>query len=130
MTDYTVSGNYIGAGTPIIMKVDEGVIPVDNPDAVAMQHDFDYLKADGDYIDTAAADIKAVFNLLYNPSVKGLAMGTVLSLRTVLDTLTTPFFGPIFRFNQPTVKLTDDEYKYYQDKISELIDNYKSQNNK
>lgn len=96
--------NYLGPGTPVVTNIINRIKPVDRNDAVAMQHDIDYLKGDNRYW----SDLKAIFRS--QPGFAGMALRLGLTVRMIADMLTaySPLNG-LVRFDRPLLEPTNNE---------------------
>jgi hypothetical protein len=78
--------NYIGPSTPILTNLLNGVPPVDEIDRVAIRHDIDYIRANGDIDKLTQADFRAI-KAANKLSLDGVLLTTGLSMRTGLSYL-------------------------------------------
>jgi hypothetical protein len=78
--------NYMGPGTNIITNILKDVRPINETDHVALHHDLDFLRANGDYMALMQSDWKAIKNSGF--SLDSMLMKTGLTLRSILSTLT------------------------------------------
>lgn len=78
--------NYMGPGTKIITNIYRKIPYINYNDHVALHHDIDYVRANGNFIKTLKADIKAIRSS--DQSLSGLALKTGLTIRSILSILT------------------------------------------
>lgn len=82
--------DYLGPGTPIVSNIINKVRPKSINDAVALQHDIDYLSGENRYW----SDLKAIYRS--KPGLDGTALRLGLSVRMLLDLITSG--TPLNRF--------------------------------
>lgn len=98
----------MGPGTHIITNILNGKKPVSETDAIALQHDIDYLTSE----EPIFSDLRAIYKSGFD--LQGIAMKTGLGLRTIVDALlhTTPFIPNFTHINGRQVNdidMTDEE---------------------
>jgi hypothetical protein len=104
----------MGPGTHVIDRILKGVAPTSYTDAVALQHDIDYL-TDKDPI---ISDLKAIW--LADNTMQGVVMKTGLVARSVVDLLTRPIGGWKINGRTDTLPMQSDELAM---KLRELVKN-------
>jgi len=68
-----------------VSKINHGIKPKSRTDAIALQHDLDYLKYAGQ--NTFDADIKAIKTAMGTPSLESLAMIAGLGSKIIVDSI-------------------------------------------
>jgi len=105
----------MGPGTDVQAKIEAGIKPTSSNDAVALQHDIDYL-ADGEMF---GADLKAIVDS--DMSMQGTVMKIGLAARSVADAYFhispfSHFFDNPFHFNGKT-GMTPEEVATLQTRL-------------
>lgn len=80
--------------------------PTSKTDAVARQHDVDYMISSGSALGAIKDDVKALSSSLLDPSLESLAMRLGLSTRTLLSILTA---GQTMNYNNNMPGLSNAE---------------------
>lgn len=79
--DFTLPGhNYLGPGTDIIGNLHRGVLPTDDADLLALNHDFEYLMANNT-ADIQRADIEFLAN---SSNAESVLSGLALSAKSLV----------------------------------------------
>lgn len=115
--------NYTGPGTHIIQKILNHVPPVSHTDAIARQHDIDYLISAGNSNQALIDDSNAI-SRINDVSLESVAMFLGLTARGVINTV----FPGLANFNTPikglSVEQTHDIGVYLNEKLHEENDSF------
>jgi len=87
---------YLGPGTHVLSKIRNGVKPTSPVDAIAQQHDLDYIKYKGDMLGKLKADLVALVKSAPIHTVQSTAMRAGLTLRSIANVLS---FGNLAMFD-------------------------------
>lgn len=110
--DLTLPGhNYLGPGTKIINNLNKGIVPTDNADKLALQHDIDYLLANDGY-EIISADINYLKNVVDS---EGLGAGMMLMVKDILG------FTDVFLSND---NIDDNTRRIIETKRDRIIEKY------
>jgi hypothetical protein len=106
----------LGPGTRVVSKVRAGVLPTSHTDALALQHDIDYLTAGEKF----NSDLRAITRS--DTSIQGIAMKLGLTTRMVLDAMTHAFpYLPNFHLNG---YYTKDDVRSIRAEARPLLEKY------
>jgi hypothetical protein len=100
--------NFTGPGTKITTSVVTGIQPTSYVDAIARQHDIDYLISNGSAIGALHDDVKAILNSYLSLTPEAFAMRFGLGVRTALNLLSLGYFG---NYNTNILGLSQNETK-------------------
>ena len=107
----------MGPGTPIVTNIYNGVQPLSPTDAVAKQHDIDYLT--DSRFDALKADLKAISKTFENDaSLQAWAMRLGLGARMTLNSITN---GVLFNYQGKVPNLTEQEHKALVDYLNSQV---------